>query len=110
MRQGERISKDRLTHKTTLKVDLCCSYRFIFLNRSDRSAHSNLFLGFEPLSDLPGVGADTVWRSSRCVLEQRGPALRSDPHQPRRLFYMPTRSHRGQAVHLNVKLWEDRVQ
>lgn len=75
------------------------------LCRSDRSA--DLFLGFEPSSDLPGGGADAVWWSGRCVLEQRGPALRSDPHQPGRLFYMPTRSHRGQAVHLNVKLWED---
>lgn len=59
--------------------------------------------GFEPLSDLPGVRADTVWQSGCCVWEQRGPALRSDPHQPQRLFNMPTRSHQGQAVHLNVK-------
>lgn len=78
------------------------------LCRGDRSAHSDLFHGSEPLSDLPGVGADAVWRSGRCVLERRGPALRSDPHQPGRLFYMPTRSHRGQAVHLNVKLWAQR--
>lgn len=26
------------------------------------------------------------------------------------LFYMLTQSHKGHDVHLNVKLWEDRVQ
>lgn len=67
MREDEHITKDRLTHKTTPKLNLCCSYSFICLNSSSASAHSDLF---------PWI---LVWRSGRCVLEQRGPTWRSDP-------------------------------